>query len=101
MVRIDWEPLSFISRTASTASRATSWVFAQARGSVNVVEKTTFDIAARASVPGSPTAANPDITRYVVAPIKTVYSPSGCSPNHARYSGPSSPHQPGQPSAAA
>ena len=40
-----------------------SWVFAQERGSVNVVEKTTFDIPARASMPGSPSAANLDITR--------------------------------------
>ena len=54
MVRTDLEALSFISRTASTGSRATSWVFAQARGSLNVVEKTTFDMPARTSVPGSP-----------------------------------------------
>ena len=42
---------------------ATSCVFAQERGSLNVVEKTTFDMPARASVPGSPSAAYPDMTR--------------------------------------
>ena len=63
IVRIDSNPFCFISRTASTASRATSLVFGHARGSCNVVEKTTLDIAARESVPGSPSAAYPDITR--------------------------------------
>jgi hypothetical protein len=38
MVRIDLEPLAFISRTASTGSRVTSCVFAQERGSLSVVE---------------------------------------------------------------
>ncbi len=51
-------------------------------------------------MPGSPPAASPDMSRYVFAPIRTVYSASGWSPNQARYSGPSRPHQPGQPSAA-
>ena len=63
MVRIDLGPLSFISRTASTAFRATSSVFGHVRGSLNVVEKTAFDRPARASVPGSPSAAKPDMTR--------------------------------------
>ena len=63
MVRIDLEPLSFISRTASTGSRAMSCVFGQERGSLNVVEKTIFDRPARASVPGSPSAAYRDMTR--------------------------------------
>jgi hypothetical protein len=72
MVRIGVAALSFISRTAATGSRSTSWVFAQERGSLNVVEKTIFDRPARAPVPGSPSAANPDMMRYVVAPIKTV-----------------------------
>ena len=63
MVRIDVAALSFISRTAATGSVATSRVFAQEGGSLNVVEKTTFDMPARASVPGSPAAANPDMTR--------------------------------------
>ena len=43
MVRIDVEPVSFISLTASTASLATSLVFGQESGSPNVVEKTTFE----------------------------------------------------------
>jgi hypothetical protein len=72
MVRIGFGALSFISRTASTGSCATSCVFAQERGSRSVAEKTTFDMPARASVPGSPPAANPDISRYVFAPIRTV-----------------------------
>ena len=55
--------LSFSSRTASTGSCVTSCVFGQDRGSLNVVEKTTFDMPARAPVPGSPPAANPDMTR--------------------------------------
>jgi hypothetical protein len=63
MVRIDLAALSFISRTASTESCATSCVFAQERGSLSVVEKTTFGSPARASVPGSPSAANRDIRR--------------------------------------
>jgi len=71
MVRIDLDPLSFISGRPQRGSRATSWVFAQERGSRSVVEKTTFDIPANPSVPGSPSAANSDMTRYVVAPIKT------------------------------
>ena len=72
MVRIALADLSFISRTASTGSWATSCVFAQERGSLNVAEKTTFDMPARASVPGSPSAAYPDMRRYVAAPIRTV-----------------------------
>jgi len=71
-VRIEVEALSFISRTASTGSWATSWVFAQERGSLSVAENTTFEKPARTSVPGSPAAANPDMRRYVVAPIRTV-----------------------------
>ena len=63
MVRIDVDPLSFISRTASTASLFTSCVFAQASGSVKVLENTIFEKPASASVPGSPSAANPDMTR--------------------------------------
>jgi hypothetical protein len=72
MVRIDREPLCFISRTASTGSRVSSRVFAQENGSRNVVEKTTLDMSAKASMPGSPSAANPDMRRYVVAHIKIV-----------------------------
>ena len=72
MVRIGLEALSFISRTAITGSWGTSCVFGQESGSLKVDEKTTFDMPASASVPGSPSAANPDMTRYVVAPISTV-----------------------------
>jgi hypothetical protein len=71
MVRIDVERSFFISRTTSTASRATSCVFAQESGSVNVDENTTFDMSVSDPVPGSLCAANPDMMRYVVAPIST------------------------------
>jgi hypothetical protein len=39
MVRIDLGSAAFISLTASTASRATSCVFAQARGSLNPLSR--------------------------------------------------------------
>lgn len=42
MVRMDLEPLAFISRTASTASRATSCVFGQDNGSLSVVREDDF-----------------------------------------------------------
>src|SRR4029450_8515603 len=71
-VRIDVAAWSFISRTAWTGARGTSWVFGHASGSVKVEEKTTFDRPARTSVPGSPSLANPDLTRWVLAPIRTV-----------------------------
>ena len=58
-MRMDMVPLSFISRTASTGSWVTSCVFAHDRGSVKVVEKTTFDNPAKAPVPGSPSLARP------------------------------------------
>jgi hypothetical protein len=51
MVRIGRAPSSFIARTDSTGSCATSCVFAHS-ASRNVVENTTFDKPARASVPG-------------------------------------------------
>jgi hypothetical protein len=60
---MDVVPVSFISRTASTGSWVTSWVFGHDSGSVKVLEKTTFDRPARTSVPGSPAAANPDMSR--------------------------------------
>jgi hypothetical protein len=63
MVRMDSVPWSFISRTASTASWATSRVFGHDSGSVKVLENTTFDSPARASVPGSPSVASPDMSR--------------------------------------
>ena len=63
MVRIDLAAVSFTSRTASTGSLVTRCVSAQERGSLSVVEKTTFDRPARAPVPGSPPAANPDMRR--------------------------------------
>ena len=43
MVRIDSAAVSFISRTASTGSWATSCVFAQERGSLNVVTGAAVD----------------------------------------------------------
>jgi hypothetical protein len=60
---MDLAPWSFISRTASTGSRVTSWVFGHASGSVKVEEKTIFDRPARTSVPGSPPLASPDMSR--------------------------------------
>ena len=63
MVRIGLAALSFMSRTAATGSCVTSCVFAQESGSLSVVEKTIFDMPARESVPGSPSAANPDMRR--------------------------------------
>ena len=66
-VRIE-VPLSFISRTASTGFCVISCVFGHDKGSVRVLENTIFDIPARASVPGSPSAANPDMSRYVFGP---------------------------------
>src|ERR1700748_641446 len=54
MVRIDLAAVSFISRTASTGSSATSCVFAQERGSLSVVEQTTFAMPARASQVAAP-----------------------------------------------
>ena len=72
IVRIDSLPFSFISRTASTGSSVTSRVFAHESGSVRVLEKTIFEKSASTSVPGSPAVANPDMSRYVFAPIRTV-----------------------------
>jgi hypothetical protein len=40
-----------------------SCVFGHDSGSVKVVENTTFDMPARASVPGSPSLASPDMSR--------------------------------------
>ena len=62
-MRIDSVPWSFISRTASTGSRVISRVFGNDIGSDNVLENTIFDIPARASVPGSPSATSLDISR--------------------------------------
>jgi hypothetical protein len=63
MVRIDSVPLSFISRTASTASWVTSFVFGHDSGSAKVLEKTIFEKPARVSVPGSPSVASLDMSR--------------------------------------
>ena len=46
-----------------TESRGMGCVFVHVRGFSNVREKTIFDIPASASVPGSPSAANPDMRR--------------------------------------
>ncbi len=102
------EPSSFIARTASTASSRTSVELAHVSGSSSEAENTTFDArvssstdasssVVNSSVPaGVSPAAKPDISRYVFAPIR--YVTSGCSPSQARYSGPSRPQKPGQPS---
>src|SRR4029453_8221169 len=103
------EPSSFIARTASIASSLTSVELAHPSGASSDAENTTFDARVSSSTDSSSSAANPscpaggwpaaspDISREVFAPIKG--GPSGCSPSHARYSGPWRPHQPGQPSA--
>jgi hypothetical protein len=65
-------PFSFMSRAASTGSWAIRRVFAHDRGSVRVLENTTFDIWVRPSRPGSPCEAMPDIKRYVFAPMSEV-----------------------------
>ena len=92
----------FSSRTAATASPSTSSVLAHESGSFRVEENTTLGIAVNAAIPASSgmSAANPDISRYVVAPIREVCSVSASSPSQPRYSGPSMPQNPGQPSAA-
>ena len=72
MVRMDVLPVSFNSRTASTGSRLTSCVFGHESGSFKVVEKTIFEKPARASVPSSPALASSDMSRYVLAPNRTV-----------------------------
>jgi hypothetical protein len=102
-------PSLFISRTASAALPRTSVALAHVSGSSSVVENTTFvarvsastdasSSALNSSVPaGVSPAANPDISRYVFAPIR--YVTSGCSSSQARYSGPCKPQKPGQPSA--
>jgi len=60
---MDFAPVFFSSRTASTGSWVTSCVFAHDSGSVKVLENTIFDMPARASVPGSPSVASPDMSR--------------------------------------
>ena len=92
-----------MSRTASTGSRSTSSVLAHDSGASKVEENTTLGIAVNAARPESSgiSAANPDISRYVVAPMRAVCSCSPSSSSQARYSGPSRPQKPGQPSAAA
>src|SRR5919199_1541810 len=83
-VRIGLLPSRFISLTASTASLLISRVLAHDNGGCSVEENTTLDAlvsaaeAASSSVwassvsDGSDSAANPDIRRYVLAPIKIV-----------------------------
>src|SRR6185295_18596421 len=102
-------PSSFIARTACTASPRTRVVLAHGRGSSSEAENTTFGArvssstlaSSSASISAAPTGgeplAKPYISRYVFAPIR--YVTGGCSPSQAKYSGPSRPHQPGQPSA--
>jgi hypothetical protein len=77
-VRIGLVP-SCIAATASTASPLISRVLGQDNGDCSVEENTTLDALASSSVAAfsssvkvSSDAANPDIRRYVVAPIKIV-----------------------------
>src|SRR5512134_249814 len=102
------EPSAFIARTASTASPRTRVVLPHVRGSSSEDENTTFGArvssstlaSSSASIAAVPGGGSPlkklYISRYVFAPIR--YVTGGCSPSQARYSGPSRPHQPGQPS---
>jgi hypothetical protein len=83
-VRIGLVPSCFIAATASTASPLMSRALGHDNGGFNVEENTTLDaaassaMAAPSSVTGSSEAdavdslANPDIRRYVFAPIKIV-----------------------------
>ena len=50
----------------------TSRVFSHDSGSLKVLEKTIFGMSAKASVPGSPSAARADMSRYVFAPMRVV-----------------------------
>src|SRR5215213_3363999 len=85
-------PVAFIDRTVATGSSATNRVLAHANGSSRVVENTTLDISVSgAKLSSSDAAAKPDINRYVVDPIRTVWSRSGDSSSHVRYSGTSRP----------
>src|SRR5699024_1531080 len=88
-----------------------SSVLGHASGSRSVVENTVFSIASRpvkVSVSSEEKSlwlsAEPDNAnhpRLVLAPITSRYLLSGCSSSQVRYSGPSGPHQPGQPLTAA
>ncbi len=83
-MRIGLGPSCFIAATASTASPLISRVLGHDNGGCNAEENTIFDalassaMAAPSSVMGSSEAdaldsvANPDIRRYVFAPIKIV-----------------------------
>src|SRR2546426_10140773 len=84
-VRLGLVPSCFIAATASTASPLISRVLGQDNGGCNVEENTTLDalansaMVAPSSVMGSSEAdaldsvANPDIRRYVFAPISIVW----------------------------
>jgi hypothetical protein len=96
-------PSCFIASTALTASPVTSRVLAQDNGSFSVEENTTLDALESSAIESSSSvvspdsdgavSANPDINRYVFAPIKI--SRSGCWSSQARYSGPLEPPPPG------
>jgi len=62
-----------------------------------------FGSAVNAATPGSSdnSVANPDISLYVLAPMRAVRSFSASAVIHPMYSGPSMPQEPGQPSAEA
>jgi hypothetical protein len=100
-VRRGRESRRFMSCTAETASPRTSSVLAHESGSSRVEENTTLGIALSSAMPASSgiSVANPDISRYVVAPMRVVCSFSDSCPIQSRYSGTSMPQKPGQPSA--
>ena len=80
-MRIGLLPSRFNSLTASTASSLISRVLAQDNGDCSVEENTTLDALVSSAkdlsslvwaAPDPDSAANPDISRYVFAPIKIV-----------------------------
>jgi len=84
MVRIGLVPSRFIAPTAWTASPLTSRVLVQDKGAGSVEENTTLEtrvssarVASSSVVVSSASVApdwvaNPDINRYVFAPMRTV-----------------------------
>ena len=56
-----------------------------------MLENTTFDKPVSPSVPGSPSAAKPDISRYVFEPIRTKSPADGSDSSEARIFGPLKP----------
>jgi hypothetical protein len=101
MVRSGRDSRCFISLTVSTGSPSINSVLAHDSGEVNVEENTTLGDAVKSASSSGISSAKPDISRYVVAPMRVVCSFSDAELMKSRYSGPSMPQKPGQSSAAA